>query len=84
MFSIYINGINDNENVDAPFIKELLKTWEMNDKSRKIDEFKLINDTINAMMLPQIQEIQARQENAYNRFHRNLIVIRKSHQKWGE
>lgn len=81
MFSIYINEINDDEKVDAPTIKELLNTWETNNKARKSNELQLINDAVNAIMLPQIQEIQDRQENAFSRYQRNLIKIRKSHQK---
>ena len=88
MFSTNGHGKNDNEKLDASTIKELLETWEINDKARKTNEIKLINETINAMMLTQIQDIQDRQENAYNRFHRNLIAIRNNHQKgknkWGE
>jgi len=64
---------------DRNMIKELLDTWEKNEKARKANEFQLINDTVNAMMLPQIQKIIDDQNQAWEKHERNIMKIRKSH-----
>lgn len=70
----------NDELLDKLMINELLETWEKNDKERKVNEYKLINDAVNAMMLPQLQEIIDRQEEAQERYEKRIIKIRKRHQ----
>lgn len=64
---------------DRDMINELLDTWEKNEKARKANEFQLINDTVNAMMLPQIQKIIDDQNQAWEKHERNIMNIRKRH-----
>ncbi|HAQ17776.1 MAG TPA: hypothetical protein DCR40_00925 [Prolixibacteraceae bacterium] len=59
---------------------ELLETWEKNEKARKANEFKLIQDTVNAMMLPRIQKIIDDQNQALEKYERNIKKIRKRHE----
>lgn len=70
----------NNELLDASMIKELLETWEKNEKARKANEFKLIQDTVNVMMLPRIQKIIDNQNQAWETHERNIIKIRKRHE----
>lgn len=64
---------------DRDVIKELLAQWEKNEKARKADEFQLINDTVNAMMLRQTQKIIDDQNQAWEKHERNIMKIRKRH-----
>lgn len=72
---------NEIKNVDAAIINELLQTWEKNEKARKANEFLLIQDTVNAMMLPQIQKIMDDQDQANERFERNILKIRERQER---
>jgi FMN-dependent NADH-azoreductase len=70
----------NNEKVDALMIQNLLETWEKNEKARKINERELINEVVNSLMLPQIEAINDRQVEAFERYERNLKKHRKNHQ----
>ena len=66
-----VMGKNKNEQMDPTLIKELLDKWETNNTERKQNERELLNRTINALMLNEIQEIIDRQNEAYQRCQRN-------------
>lgn len=64
---------------DKDVIKELLAQWEKNEKARKANEFQLINDTVNAIMLRETQKIIDDQNEAWEKHERNIMKIRKRH-----
>ena len=71
---------NNNEPIDALTIRQMLETFEINDKARKKNELKIINEIANIMIQPQIDEIIERQERASERCERNIAEIHKRHQ----
>ena len=72
----------NNELLDGSVIKELMETWAKNEKARKANEFRLIQETVNEMMLPQVQKIIDNQNQAWEKCERNIKKIRKKHEKW--
>lgn len=61
-------------------LKQLLETWEKNDKARKENERELIHQTVNSLMLTEIQEINDRQDEAHERYERNNKKHIKNHE----
>lgn len=70
----------NNEKVDALMIQNLLEVFEKNENAQKENERELINQVANSLMQPQIEAINDKQVEAFERYERNIKKHRKNHQ----
>ena len=68
----------NNEQIDALTLKQMLETFEINDKARKKNELKMWFEIATIMIQPQLDEIIESQERASTKRGRELNKIMRS------
>ena len=76
---------SNNNQIDALTLKQMLETFEINDKARKRNELKVWAEVATIMIQPQLDKILECQERASTKKGRELNnIIRAMETKLGE
>ena len=69
---------SNNNQIDALTLKQMLETFEINDKARKRNELKVWAEVATIMIQPQLDEILECQERASTKWGRKLNKVMRA------